>query len=248
MRLTGAATLALVLLAIGTGCGSHSNNGSNGVESRPPEEILDQTAKALRQVKSFHVEATERSPGSVKADIGLPKELRLALKEKDTSASLLVVDGSFYLRGNAAYWRDADAARDAEELADRWFKVPYSLAKELTKALHPQTLSRCLITDHGTLEKGGTAAVHGKRAVVIVDKGDRPGSTPSKLYVAATGEPYPLRLTATGKQRPGGQKDPECGDDTPAEAGDDAIFSNYNEPLDVSAPSAAVDFGGGRAG
>jgi hypothetical protein len=243
MRPRAAAVLALVPLAMGVGCGSDSTDRSNGVESKPPEEILDETAQALRRVESFHVEATEASSSSVKADVGLPEELSLALEEKDASASLVVVDGSFYMKGNAAWWKDVDVGGDADEIADRWFKVPFALAKELTQALDPKTLSRCLVKEHGTLAKGGTAMVDGQRAVVIIDKGDRPGSVPGKLYVAATGEPLPLRLVTTGKQRPGGHKDPECGDDTPAEAGDVAVFTDYNKPLDISAPPAAVDLG-----
>ena len=239
------AVLALVPLALGVGCGAGSNDESNGVELMPPAEILDEAAKALRRAESFHIEATEASSSIVKADIGLPKQLRVALKEGDTSASLIVVDGSFYLKGNAAYWRDADAAKEADVLAGRWFKVPFSLAKELTTLLDPDTISRCLVKGRGTLTRRGTATVNGKRAVVIIDKGDRPGSAPGRLYVAATGEPVPLRLITTGRQRRGGHKDPRCGDDTPAEAGDEAIFSDYDEPLDISAPPAALDLGGG---
>jgi hypothetical protein len=244
-----AGVVALVSLAIGAGCGSdtkEASNGveSNGVESKSPEEVLDVTATALRRVKSFHAESTDgSSPGYVKADVGLPSQLRLSLEERDSSASLLVADGSFYMKGNAAFWKDVDAGRDAVELADRWWKVPFSLAKELTRALDPKTLSRCLVKEHGTLARRGTATIDGRRAVVIVDKGDRPGSVPGRLYVAATGEPLPLRVVTTGKQRPGGHKDPGCDDDTPAEAGDEVIFSNYNRPLEVSPPPAAVDIG-----
>jgi hypothetical protein len=89
--------------------------------------------------------------------------------------------------------------------------------------------------------------VNGQRAVVIIDKGDRPGSAPGKLYVAATGDPLPLRMLSTGRDRPGGHKDQECGDDTPTRAGEEVIFSHYNEPLHLSAPPAAVAFGGGTA-
>jgi hypothetical protein len=247
MRFRRVAMLALIPLAIGIGCGSDSNDGSNGVESKPPEEILAATAEALRRAKSFHMESTERgsSSPSVKADNGLPRELRLALRDRDASVSVVVVDGSFYINGNGAYWKKVDAGQGASFLADRWFKVPRSHGEDLTKALDPRTFSRCLLTEHGSLARGGTATVDGKRAVVIVDKGDRPGSAPGKLYVAATGEPFPLRIIATGKQRPGGHKDPECGDETPPSAGDEVIFSDYNEPLDVSAPPDAVDLGSG---
>ncbi|MDX6539889.1 MAG: hypothetical protein QOI71_1499, partial [Gaiellales bacterium] len=43
--------------------------------------------------------------------------------------------------------------------------------------------------------------------MVVADAGDAPGSTPTKLYVATMGPPYPLRLTETGRGRPGGRID-----------------------------------------
>jgi hypothetical protein len=231
----------MVLFAMASGCGSDTSTDSDGLEAKSPQEILNMTAKALRRVKSVHIESTDRSSGSVKADVGLPNQLRLALKDKDSSASLLLADGSFYLKANAAFWRDNAAARQAEVLAGRWFKVPYSLAKDLTTALDPKTVSRCLLIEHGTLERGGTTTVNGQRTVLIIDRGDRPGSTPNKLFVSARGEPLPLRLLTTGKQRPSKHKHPECGDDTPSDAGEDTILSRYNESLDVSAPRGAVD-------
>ncbi len=248
MTLPREAVLALVPVLIAVGCGSDAvKNGSNGAESKSPEQVLEESTKALSAVKSFHVEATERSPSSVKADVGLPSELRLAIQDRAASATLLVVQGSFYARGNSAYWKDVGARREAEALADRWFKVPYSLARNLTKLVNAKTISRCLVKHHGTLARGGTATVNGQRAVVIIDKGDRPGTAPSKLYVAATGAPLPLRMLATGRDHPGGHKDPECGGDTPTHAGDDTVFSRYNEPLRVSPPPAAESFDSGQA-
>ena len=240
----GIAALALASLAIGAGCGGDSADESNGVESKPAAEILAESARALGRVKTFHIDATEASSARIKADIGLPKELSLSLKDKASSASMIVANGSFYMKGNPAWWREVDAGPDSEEIAGRWFKVPLALAEELTQYLNPKTLGRCLVKDHGTLAKGGTATIFGQRAVVLIDKGDKPGTAPGKLYVAATGEPLPLRLVTTGKQRPGGPKRPECGDTgTPAEPGDVATFSGYNEPLDISAPPGALDLG-----
>jgi hypothetical protein len=78
---------------------------------------------------------------------------------------------------------------------------------------------------------------------VILDKGDRPGTSPGRLYIAATGEPLPLRTIATGPERPGGKKDPRCDSDTPTRAGDEVLFSRYDEPLDITAPPDALDLG-----
>ena len=242
-RLACAAVIVLPSLLIGSACGGDAQDASNGIESKPPEEVVALAAKALEGTKSFHLESTDATHGSISADVGLPQQLRLALKTKGRTASMLVAKGSFYMKGNEAFWKDSKGGAQAGEIADRWWRVPFSFAKDLAQALSPRVISRCLTTGNGTLVRGGTAMVAGRRAVVIEDKGDRPGTAPAKVYVAATGAPLPLRLVTTGKQRPGGRKHPECGDDTPAEPGDVANLSNYNAPLEVSPPPAAVDIG-----
>ncbi len=242
--------IALAVAALGTtaGCGDDSPE-SNGVESKPPAQILADTAAALRQVKSFHVEATQRTGGKlakVSADLELPSKLRLAIEEPPSAASIIAVGGAVYIKANEAYWKDQQGERAARELAGKWLKSPASTTelRDLTKGLDPETLSHCLATDHGTLAKGGTETIDGKKTVVLIDKGDRPGTTPGKLFVAATGDPLPLRTIATGNQRPGGKRDPRCDEDNRrARAGDEARFDRYDESLDIKAPPGAVEVG-----
>jgi hypothetical protein len=245
-----AALLVLIPLATVAGCGSDSSDSSSneasGIESKPPQEILDQTAAALRQVKSFHIEGTQaRRTETVKADVAGPRELRLDVKQRDATARMVFVDSSVYMNANAAFWRKAEAGQETRELDGRWLKVPGAAGdlQKIAKEVDPANLSRCLLKDHGTLEPGGKAKVGGQAAVVIVDKGDRPGTSPGRLYVAATGEPFPLRTIATGPERPGGKKDALCDSDTPTRAGDTVVLSKFNEPLDITAPPDALDLG-----
>jgi hypothetical protein len=253
-----AAALVLVVLTIPAGCGSESGDSgdsagsggaeqSNGVESKSAEQILEETAAALGRVKTFHIEGSQAGT-DLQADVGLPQKLSLQVREKGGAASIIVLNGSLYLKANAEFWKDQ--GERAGEFAGRWFKMPASAKefRDLTEGLSAKTLSRCLPKDHGTLTKQGRATVDGRPAVVIADKGDRPGSAPGKLFVATKGEPLPLRMTATDKTRPGGDRDPRCEDESP-DTGDkvDIIFSNYNEPLDLKAPPSAVELGPGTA-
>ncbi len=245
-----AALLVLILLATLAGCGSDSDDSSsneaNGIESKSPQQILEQTAAALRSVKSFHIEGTQaRGTETVTADVAGPKELRLDLKQRDAKARMVFVDGAVYMNANAAFWRKAEAGQDAKELDGRWLKVPGAEGdlEKIAKEVDPANLSRCLLRDHGTLASGGTGKVAGQPAVVILDKGDRPGTSPGRLYVAATGEPLPLRTIATGPERPGGKKDALCDSDTPTRAGDEVVLSRFDEPLDITAPPDALDLG-----
>jgi hypothetical protein len=259
VRARRAALLMLVPLATVVGCGSDSKDSgsqasgsqdANGIASKPPRAILADAAAALRRAESFHLEGTQgagKKATEVKADIGLPSKLRLTIGQGDASASIIIVGGSLYIKANAAFWNQQGVGQAAQQLAGRWLKTPAGSGElqSLTKDLDTKTLAGCLVKGHGTLEHGGKATVDGQEAVVIVDKGDRPGTNPGKLFVAATGEPLPLRTLATGPERPGGKQDPKCDDGTPTTAGDEATFSDYDEPLDLSAPSGAVEIGGG---
>ena len=222
------------------GCGDDSAD-SGSLESKSAGQILEESAAALKQVRSYRVQVTQRSSKAT-ADVELPSKLRLALREGAASASIIAVAGSVYIKANEAYWKGQQGER-AAQLAGKWLKAPSSTSdlSDVTNGLDPETLSRCLVQDHGTIEKGGTETVDGEQAVVLIDKGDRPGTAPGKLYVAAEGEPLPLRTIATGNQRPGGKKDPKCDGDTPTRAGDEAKFSRYDESLDITAPPGAVD-------
>jgi hypothetical protein len=236
-----------LLPLVAAGCGGDDSADSNGVEAKPARQILADSAAALSRVKSFRAEAVQGRSTRVVADIGLPDKLRIAVREGSATASIIAVDGSVYIRANEAYWRQQQVGRAAPQLAGRWLKSPTSTSdvRDLTKGLDPRTLSRCLTREHGTIAKGGTETVDGEPAVVLIDRGGRPGTNPGKLWVATTGDPLPLRTIATGNERPGGRQDPECNESgRRTRRGDEVRLSRYNESIDVTAPPGAVDLSG----
>ena len=98
MRRSLTGLIALTLLAIAAGCGCDSNvsssNDANGLESKAPQQALEETAAALRQVKSFHIEGTQaRGTEVVKADFAGPEKLRLDVRQRAATARMVFVDG-----------------------------------------------------------------------------------------------------------------------------------------------------------
>jgi hypothetical protein len=108
--------------------------------------------------------------------------------------------------------RDAYVKTDRGHDAGRWLKYPAQTYKEFTIA---QWASGFGYGPHGA--KVQQATVNGRKVVVV--------SWPdgSKLYVANTGPAYPLRAKFKGGY--------------PAWV----VFSEYNVPFDVTAPSNAID-------
>lgn len=252
MRARLAAGLAFVPVVAAFGCGGSSSSSSdtNGEASKPAAQIVKDAAAALKRARSVHMQGKEtigNEPTTLKADLEPPEKVSLTFDQGGATASIIAVNGSVYIKGNTAYWKNQKLGGAAAGLAGKWFKSPTSAAqfRDLTKSVDVATLSRCLGKDHGTLSVGGKATVNGQPAVVVVDKGDNPGGNPGKLFVATKGEPVPLRVVATRDERPGARSDPDCNSSgSRTRAGDEFVFSRYNEPLKIAAPPGAVDLTG----
>jgi hypothetical protein len=98
--------------------------------------------------------------------------------------------------------------------ADRWLRSP----SQQFKAIHHRPV-RPLNDDYGPLEPKVQQATVNARKVVVVSW--RNGS---KLYAANTGPAYPLRADFKGQHYPVRM-----------------VFSEYDVPLDIAAPSNAID-------
>lgn len=252
MRTKRVFALGLVaLLTALCGCGGGgSARPNNGEASKPAAQILSDAAAALRAVHSLRMQGTvaiEKRPTAITLALE-PPAVSVTMQQGIATAAYDVVSGTSYIKANSAFYEHQAKVPSAvvSLIANRWFKVPSTEGgvTAITKGLDLKTLSRCLVENHGTLHVGETTTVNGQPAVVVVDKGDRPGSTPNKLYVATTGAPLPLRALATGKQRPGGVHDAECNESRgdPTQAGEVLTFSAYNQPLNITAPTGALDF------
>ena len=150
---------------------------------------------------------------------------------------VIVLPRTSYIRGNAAFWRSQGGGR-LERLANRWVPAPSANVRSITSSLGslaPATLSRCLLEDHGTLSTAGKATVAGRRAVLVKDAGNAPGSSRSVLAVAASGTHYPLRLVATGGTRPGGRVD-VCNDGKGSDAHGTISFGQFNRVAPIRPP------------
>jgi hypothetical protein len=74
------------------------------------------------------------------------------------------------------------------------------------------------LSSHGKLAKGGTSTVAGQKVIAVNDT--TMGGT---LYVATTGEPYPVEVAKAGS------------------GGGRVVFDHYNQPVSLTAPADAID-------
>jgi hypothetical protein len=224
-RLAAAPPLALAAVALVlAGCGgSSSSSSSNGVADKSPAEIVAATKTAADAASSVHVSGSIVSSGSpITLDMHLRagKGGRGSLSENGLAFQLIQTGGTVYIKGSPAFYKRIGGTAAAQLLQGKWLKAAASSSdfaslSQLTdlRQLVDQTLAK-----PGSLTKGQTTTVNGQKVVGLTDK--TKGGT---LYIAATGQPYPIEITKSGS---GGGK---------------IVFDSWNKPVTVAPPANAID-------
>jgi hypothetical protein len=130
------------------------------------------------------------------------------------------VDGNAYLKGGADALTAMGAPSTAASLmADKWLKTSASNGQfaGFASLLDIDKFVSDLLTPSGTPQKGKLTDVDGAKAYTLIDPDN------GTLYIAATGDPLPLRVEKSGDD--GGRVD----------------FTDFNDDLSVEAPAGAVD-------
>lgn len=141
------------------------------------------------------------------------------------SVEFLNLGRILYLNGGMHFWLAFTNARIAHKIDGRWVQVPstVSLAK-IAKLTNLRALFHTILARHATFVKGPTATIDGQQVVAI-----RSLTRGGTLYVATTGQPYPVEILGT-RSRPG-----------------HVVFDHYNDPFSLSAPAnplTAASLGG----
>jgi hypothetical protein len=224
--------LALILAAVVlAGCGGSKKEAKpNGEESKPPARVLADAKAAASSASSAHVSGQLVSNGT-------PVTLDLAMVRGKGAKGSAAINGLqfdavrigdvVYIHGSDDFYKHFAGAAIAQLLHGRWVKA--STNRPQFRSFAPLTDIRALLTkvseSHGKLGNDGKTTYKGQQVVAIRDSSDN-----SKLYVAATGKPYPVAIV--------GGKSGQTGTIT---------FSDWSEPVSLAAPKNAIDisqFGG----
>jgi hypothetical protein len=225
--LTVAVALCL-LIALLSGCGggssSSSSSSSNGVADKSPADILAATKVAADAAKTVHVSGSIVSDGApITLDMNLlaGKGGRGQLSESGLAFELIQVGRTVYIKGSQAFYKKIGGTAAAQLLQGKWLKAPasnsdFASLSQLTdlRQLVDQTLSN----QGSSLKKLGTSTVAGQKVVGITDKAR--GGT---LYIAATGQPYPVQIVKSGS------------------SGGKISFDRWNSSVTLAAPANAID-------
>lgn len=226
--------------------GGASSAGGSGEASKSPDQILTDSASALRGAHSYVMQGQIHQFGHnervrVVASSG---SLDVMLAGDAGRAEVILLPSGVYINADQAFWAAHGVSRGGI-LAGHWIQVPPSDAQSVAASLaqfQPSTAARCLVENHGTLSTVGKLTVDGKPAVVVKDAGNVPGDSAGTLAVATSGPPYPLRVIDSGPHRAGGRID-ICNDGRPDNSRGVLTFSQFGQAPAVTAPSHAIPLG-----
>lgn len=169
---------------------------TNGIEALTADEILAKSTEALNKATSYRVTGSAEEEGT-KATIDLTvagKNVKGTIKAEGMEIEVVQVDGQTFLKADAL-WESLLGAfvQDKAQLnlaltaiKGKYVKAPAdddSLSSFIPK---PEELLKP--EGGGAFTKGAVTTIDGKSVITLTDtKGN-------KLYVANTGEPYPVRL------------------------------------------------------
>ena len=156
----------------------------NAQEQLTADELLARSSAALRAAPSFRVKiSASLGANSVAFDVLYAGGDAQGTKtERDQVTEFRRIGSSLYINGSDAYWSSI-VGLQAGRLSGKWVKVDG--ADRSHAELGPPRDS--FLADAKGMTRAGTATVNGRPVLVLK-------RTDATLYVAAEGEPYPVRV------------------------------------------------------
>jgi hypothetical protein len=221
-----ASALALVLTAaLLAGCGGHKKAApTNDEASKPAAQVFADAKAAATSASSAHVSGNIESGGTaitLDLDMVRGKGAKGSVTLDGRQADIVRIGDVAYVHGSDAFWQHYAGPLFAQLLHDKWVKAPVDTGR--FRSVAPLTnlglLFARISAHHGKLVNDGRTTYKGQQVVAIRDTSDN-----SKLYVAATGKPYPVAIVG-GKAGQSGTIE----------------FSDWNRHVSLTAPSGAID-------
>jgi hypothetical protein len=220
-----AAFLILVVVALLVGCGSSSKSAKpNGEVSKPAERVVADAKAAVASASSVHVSGNIVSSGTpITLDVSMAtgKGAIGSMTSSGLKFDVVRVGDTAYIKGSDDFYKQYAGAAVAQLLHGKWLKAPITSGRfaSLAPLTNINVLFGEVASNHGKLANDGAKTYKGQDTVEIRDTSDN-----SKLYVAATGNPYPVAIVGGKKGQSGA-----------------ITFGDWNKSVSLSAPKGAID-------
>jgi hypothetical protein len=213
------AVVALLLAQVAAGCGS----SENGMASKSATQILAASRSAVQKASSVHVLASTKVThgGSLSLDATLSKDqARAHISFLGLGFEVIRKGNTLYLKGNRAFNARLEATMGVKVQSGVWLKGTTRSLGQVGSFTDIERELPLILSGSGPVSKGAHVKINGQPAITLTEVRKLYTGT---LYVATTGEPYPLQLRKSGR---------ETGQTT---------FTGWNDPVSVTAPAKTVE-------
>jgi hypothetical protein len=160
-------------------------------------QLIAAAEVAMKNATSFHVQGTVHDQGTESFNLSLSRTGGGgSVTVNGATLQIVVAKNTLYIKADEESWyRLTNSKSTAQLVANRWIKVPASSANfaDFADLTIVKDFSSQFLTGVGKVSKlPGTVMFNGHKAFVITD------SQADKLYIAATGTPYVLRVQGHG--------------------------------------------------
>jgi hypothetical protein len=162
-------------------------------------DVYQQIRTSAAEAKSVHVKGAFTENGkTLQIDAAGDRagtNTTVIVNDGTGKLEVLTVNGNYYLKADAAFWSKNGSAAVAKLAADKYVKVPASMAAGMSDLKMGALLDKILAKDMSTANKLSTnvekTELNGVPAYVLTDK---IGSDGSKIYASADGQARLMRL------------------------------------------------------
>ncbi|MDF9815503.1 hypothetical protein [Streptomyces sp. SPB162] len=213
---------------------SASTKAPTGLDALTAKQVSDKAEAALTSVTAVKVDfaaVVDGKPVQLKASMSKAGECAGAMSQGKETMQFIGTHHTSYMKANDAFWRDTGETDDAAALRmlhGKWVKVPGDAAKDedLAAFCDLDSFLENLTSEDDAEEsysKGAPTTVAGQPVVTVIEKKVRKGKSEKvTIYVAAQGEPYPLKLVMEDGESPG-----------------HVTFAEFDKPVRAVAPPAS---------
>lgn len=225
-----AALVVAGVCAAGTaGCGT-DGGGGEAFKGESADAVAEKAVKATRDADSLRMKGQVRESGGQQMSVDLAvdsqKNCEGSVTQSGATAEIRHTKATLYVKGDEKYWQanlkgQPGAEKIVPKVADKWVKIP-AQDDQLTGLCDKQGLLAAMDEDKSErkgMTKGETADVDGNEALKLTKKS---GGKTLAMYVATHGEPYILKVTSEGGDKPEG-----------------TTFGDFDEKVNPEQPAAS---------
>jgi hypothetical protein len=174
----------------------------NGIAALSPAEILSRAQTALLQVRAVRIKATGGANGgafsadvSVQAHKGGAGTLTVpgGAGGRTFTVQVVTLGTTAYVKGDAAAWQTIlGRAPTVPDIDQKWVKAGTDNVKlkTLTSFGDVAPIATGILALDNNVTKGAATTIDGAPALALTGA----GPTDATVYIATTGQPYPLRI------------------------------------------------------